>query len=97
MTTHFGDRKLRLIQAIMDLNSEQSLEKIEQEIKTVKRLESSEDFDWSAIKPIRKSISVQEMIDEQNYKPIEKKNFRKQVKKLDIQEPLEELLSMLSK
>ena len=35
------------------------------------------------------------MIIEQNYKPIEKEDFYTKVSKLEIEEPLEELLMML--
>ncbi|MCB0844923.1 MAG: hypothetical protein KDD63_23145 [Bacteroidetes bacterium] len=97
MTVDFGDRKLRLIQEILRLSSEKSLIKIEQQIKIARESEENGEKFWSAIKPIRKSISLEEMIKEQAYTPIRKKQFYQKVAKLNIDEPLEELLSMLSK
>lgn len=49
------------------------------------------------IKPIRKKISIEEMIKEQNYKPLERTDFFQKVDDLAIQESTEELISMLSK
>ena len=45
-------------------------------------------------KPIRKSLSVQEMIQEQNYTTINRTYFDDLVQNIDIQEPIEELLLM---
>jgi len=52
---------------------------------------------WTAIKPIKKAISIDEMIKEQNYKPIEKERFYKKVTTINIEESLEELLKKLTK
>ncbi|MEM1215404.1 MAG: hypothetical protein AAGJ82_06960 [Bacteroidota bacterium] len=48
-----------------------------------------------AIKPLRKSISVQALVKEQAYQPIQKEAFYEKVSELNIREPLEELLAML--
>ena len=97
MTLSFGDRKLQLIQAIMKLNSEQSLVKIEQELKSTIKNEKTNDKILSLVKPIQKTLSLEKMIAEQNYKPIKKKDFYNKVARLKIDEPLEDLLAMLSK
>jgi calcineurin-like phosphoesterase family protein len=84
---------------IMSLKKEQSLKKIESEIAFLKAKEAAiteqEAAFKAAIKPIRKTISVEEMVEEQNYKPIEREHFYKQVVQLQIEESLEELLKML--
>ena len=49
----------------------------------------------SIFKPLRPSISVKEMKKEQDYQPIKKNAFYKKAAKLKIEEPLDELLSML--
>lgn len=83
----------------MSLKKEQSLKKIESEIAFLKAKEAAiteqEAAFKAAIKPIRKTISVEEMVEEQNYKPIEREHFYKQVVQLQIEESLEELLKML--
>jgi hypothetical protein len=49
----------------------------------------------TAIKPLRKSISVEALIEEQAYQPIQKEIFYEKTSQLKIEEPLEELLAML--
>lgn len=99
MTLSFGDWKLKLIEEIMKLKNEQSLRKIEQEIKSLSAAEMELELQSAKlkdiIKPIKKSISIDDMIKEQGYKPIKRDDFYKKVSKLKIEEPLEELLSML--
>ena len=50
----------------------------------------------SAVKPIRQSVTIAQLIDEQNYTPIKAEEFYKEVAELNIEEPLEELLAMLT-
>lgn len=99
MIANLGDWKLKLIQDILSLKKEQSLEKIASEIAVLKANEAAitaqEAAFKAAIKPIRKTITVEEMVKEQNYKPIKRENFYKKVAKLQIEEPLEDLLKML--
>ena len=83
MTKDLDSRKYKLIQEIMKLDNEEALSKLEEEV-----------F-WTAIKPLRKTITLEQMIKEQNYKPIEKDEFFKMVDELEIEESIEELLSML--
>ena len=99
MTVNLGDWKLKLIQDIMQLRNEQSLKKIEKEIESLTKIEKEQETQSDkfkkAVKPIRKSISIDEMIKVQAYKPIEKNTFYKKVSALKIEEPLDELLAML--
>jgi len=93
MTSNIEARKFRLIELIMQLNSEQAVAKLEQEAEKINK----KDNFWAAIKPIKKAISIDEMIKEQNYKPIKKEDFYKKVATINIEEPLEELLGKLTK
>ena len=95
MTLSFGDWKLKLIEEILQLKQEQSLRRIEQEIKFLSEAEKKAEQLKSIIKPLRKSISVKEMKKEQGYQPIKKDAFYQKASKLKIEEPLEDLLSML--
>ena len=48
-----------------------------------------------AIKPIRKSATLDTLKREQHYQPIHKDEFMKKAQAVNIQEPLEDLLKML--
>lgn len=50
---------------------------------------------WEAVKPMRKHVTIEEMIEEQNYKPISREEFYEKIADLNIEEPLEDLLAML--
>ena len=91
MTKDLDSRKYKLIQEIMKLDNEEALSKLEEEVESIQQ----EEFFWTAIKPLRKTISLEQMIKEQNYKPIEKDDFFNMVGELEIEESIEELLSML--
>ena len=84
-------RKYKLIQEIINLEDEAEISKLEAQLAL---LHQKEKF-WSAIKPIRKAVSLEDMIAEQGYKPLQKKDFFQKTKKLDIEESLEDLLLML--
>ena len=91
MTKDLDSRKYKLIQEIMKLDNEEALSKLEEEVESIQQ----EEVFWTAIKPLRKTLTLEQMIKEQNYKPIEKDEFFKMVDELKIEESIEELLSML--
>ncbi len=91
MTVNIQAKKLRLIQRIAALDNEQTLSDIEAQLNSV------EDVLNKVIKPTRKQLTVEDLIQEQNYTPITKEAFYEKVEKLNIEEPLEDLLSMLTK
>ncbi len=91
MTVNIQAKKLRLIQRISALDNEQTLSDIEAQ------LNSAKDVLNKVIKPTRKQLTVEDLIQEQNYTPITKEAFYEKVEKLNIEEPLEDLLSMLTK
>lgn len=93
MTNNIDARKFRLIELIMQLSSEQAVAKLEQEAEKINK----KDIFWTAIKPIKKAVSIDEMIKEQQYKPIKKEDFYKKVASIKIKESLEELLGKLTK
>ena len=85
-------RKYKLIQQIIHLEDEPSISKLEEQMAA---LHQKGQF-WKAVKPIRKAVSLDQMIAEQAYKPVQKEEFFRKAKKLKIEEPLEDLLSMLN-
>jgi len=93
MTGNLEIRKYKLIELILQLNTEKSIAKLEKEVQGFRQKETF----WAAVKPIRKSVSLEQIIKEQNYKPINKQEFYNQVAKISIKEPLDELLGKLTK
>lgn len=91
MTKDLDSRKYKLIQEIMKLDNEEALSKLEEEVEAIHQ----EEVFWTAIKPLKKAVTLEQMIKEQNYKPIEKDEFFRMVDELEIEESIEELLSML--
>jgi hypothetical protein len=81
MTQNLDQKKMELIREIMDIEEASLLEKIESDIKESK--------------PIRKTISIVELVEEQSYEPIEADAFFELAESIAIEEPLEELLLQL--
>ncbi|MEZ4688275.1 MAG: hypothetical protein R3B47_20105 [Bacteroidia bacterium] len=50
-----------------------------------------------AVKPLRSNVSLEEIDMEQNYSPVSYEQFRADADKLGIKEPIDELLSLLTK
>ncbi len=105
MTGNVEARKIELISFIANLHQEESISNIE---KVVKKLKSSKyknqefkttrvsDADVAYFKrPWRKSITPDELAREQNWQPIDEKEMDAIVKRMDIQEPIEQLLADL--
>ena len=81
------ERRYRLMEIIRKLEDEALFEEVENKLQNKAFMES--------VKPLRKSISIEELKREQNYKPINKEEFFRKVEELAIEEPLEDLLAML--
>jgi len=46
-------------------------------------------------KPMRKKTDIEEIKQEQNFKPINKEAFFKKIEELNIEDPLEKLIEMI--
>lgn len=82
-------RKKRIISKIDHLENDFDLQQIE---KVLNAIFESQELAGRVIKPVRKQISVEEMIKEQNFTGINRQEFDDLISKIDIQEPLSELL-----
>ena len=91
MILNLDSRKYRLMKLIMDLDDEKSIELLENQ---VKQLDPKAPF-WKAIRPIRQKFSLEEMIAEQNYKPVDADTFFKQADEIQMKESIEEMLEIL--
>ncbi len=92
MTLNLNHRKKQLIQRIAQIKEEKHLLMLERYMADIEQ----ESIDLEAIfKPAKKTITVEELIEEQNYKGIDKAKMDRLIQEMDIQEPLEDLLKML--
>lgn len=91
MTQGLANRKYKLIEEITGIDNEEELIELEAHLQRLKTKREWQDI----VKPIREKISIEDLKKEQGYQPMSKEEFDKLVKELDIQESIEELLSML--
>ena len=92
------EKKYKLIQLIMAEDDEQVLTRIEDSLTSQKsQVQASSPSFFNAVKPARKGLSFQQILEEQKYKPITYEQFREKAAGVDIQEPLDELLELLTK
>jgi hypothetical protein len=82
-------RKRIIISKIQQVKDELLLQQIEADLN--RTIENS-NAQNTVIKPLRPSISVDEMVEEQNYSGINRADFDQLINDLDIQEDLVELL-----
>ena len=92
MTKNIDERKYKLIREIMELDNESILSRIEEQLASIK---ADNDLWSKVIKPVKNSITIEQMITEQNYQSIDRDSFFASVNVLEITESIEELLSML--
>lgn len=92
MTQDINERKYKLIQRIIELEDEQIISKIEKEVEQVLSIDAKLKI---VSRPIRKSVSVDQLVEEQNYSPIKAEDFFKKADEIEWEESLEELLEML--
>lgn len=92
MTQNIDSKKIKLIEEIASITSEEELDQL---VKYLKLTRLNNLHGKGMFKGIRKSISVEELKNEQKFKGINRQEFDQLVEDLDIQESIEELLGML--
>ncbi len=92
MTVNINHRKQQLIQRISKIREEKQLLMLEQYIEKIQQKEIELN---TIFKPSKKTLTVEELIEEQNYKGINKEKIDKLIDEMDVQESLEDLLAML--
>ncbi len=102
MITNIESRKVELIAFIALLQQEEAIiaiEKTVQQFKSSKKqyqhIVSEEEVQYFK-RPIRENVTVDDLIREQNWQPIDENKMEAIVKRLDIKEPIELLLSQLN-
>ena len=91
MINNIDRKKNKLIGEIASINSEKELDQIVKYIKLT-RLNG---LHGGMFNGTRKSITIEDLKKEQNFKGINREEFDQLVREIDIQEPIEELLAML--
>ena len=92
MTKNLDSIKFSIIKEIMEIDEETVLTRIKEDISSIR---SKNSLLEKVTQPTRTSVSLDDMKKEQNYSPIQKEEFFKLVEEIDIEEPLEDLLSQL--
>jgi hypothetical protein len=101
-TTNIENRKMELISFIITLQQEEAVAAFERIVKRVKKvaepvIEQKNELDLAHFaRPIRKNITIEELMQEQHSTPIDKATMDAIVKRMNIQEPIEELLAQLT-
>lgn len=81
----------------MSIENEGILTKFEDEAIKIKAQKNNQLKLSKAIKPIRTNVTLEQLKKEQNYQAISYEEFRQLADKIEIKEPIEELLGMLTK
>ncbi len=94
-TQTLSDQKINLIVEISKLDKLESIQLVKKFVSNLKKNNTNKQIQMlkELSKPIKEKTDIEELIREQNWKPIDRKEFDRLVKELDIQEPLEQLLA----
>lgn len=98
MVLNIDRKKIKLIQLIMSIDDDNALAVLEEKASEFSDLsvERLDDLN-KAVKPIRSNVTLEEIDKGQGYEPVSYSKFRSDADKLQIEEPIEELLSDLTK
>jgi len=87
------NRKHNFISKIKLVDDERILSRLEV---VINNLTHSDDILNKLVRPVRKHLDIDALIKEQNYRGIDRQEFDQIVDELEIREPVEDLLEMLS-
>jgi hypothetical protein len=85
-------RKYKLISQITSLKDEAEIARLEV---VFKNLTAGDELLQKLAKPMRKHLKVEELVKEQGFKGVDRKKFDALIAKIDVQEPIEELLAAI--
>jgi DNA repair photolyase len=103
VATNIENRKMALIRFIITLKHEDAVAAFEQVVPRVKkRVQPTKKAKKNELnlahfaRPIRETITIEELMREQQFTVFDREGFDQIVKNMDIQEPIEELLAQLT-
>lgn len=87
-------RKMNLIVQITLLNDEKSVRQVEDFVNDLEKRPTERQLEMlkKLAKPMRKKIDIEELKGEQNWKPSSQKEIDELIEKINLQEPIEQLL-----
>ncbi len=103
MGINIETRKVELIAFIAQLQQEEAISAIEKAVKQYTRYKNPE-YEHQLVsetnvqyfkRPIRDNISIEDLVREQNWKPIDEAKMDAIAQKMDIKEPIELLMAQL--
>lgn len=93
MTKNLDDRKYKIIQELINIDDELLISEFEARLAQANKRDVGL---WDkVIKPMRKTMSIEELVKEQDYIPLEKESFFNLTEELGIEESIDELLAQL--
>jgi hydroxylamine reductase (hybrid-cluster protein) len=98
-TENLDSIKIDLIVHITKLNDEDLARQIKDFVEDLEKrpTEKQSEMLKKMAKPMRKKLDIEELKREQNWKPIDRDEFDRLIKEIDIQEPLEQLIADIGK
>ena len=89
-----SERKLELMQEVSQINDEQDLHQLEE---TLRKIRERQERLRKYSRPIREKIDPDAIKQQRGFNGHDKEAFMRLVKEMNVREPVEELLAMLSK
>ena len=89
-------KRMGLIELIMEVSDDDLLDAIKQDVLQLIQKAEKKPNPFDAVKPIRENVSLEQLMEEQNYKPIDYATFRNLAKKVELDDPIDELLAGLT-
>lgn len=88
--------KLKIIELVMTINDAELLEEIERDARQLAENAARKPSVWDAVKPIRKGLTLEQVIQEQGTKPIDRETFFALAEEVGLDGAVEELLAELT-
>lgn len=95
ITQTISDQKLDLIVQITKLIKEESVHQVKEFVEYLEKDPTDEQMEMlrKIAKPMRKKMDLEELKREQNWKPVNREEFDRLIREIDIKEPLEQLIA----
>ena len=95
ITQSLSDQKLDLIVQITKLSKEKSVHQVKEFVEHLEKGPTDEQMEMlkKIAKPMRKKMDIEELKGEQNWKPVNREEFDRLIREIDIKEPLEQLIA----
>ncbi len=98
-TETLESRKINLIVKITKLDDETALRELENTVEIVESRQTEKKLEIlrKLARPIREKTDIEQIKKEQNWNGVDREEFDRLIKEMDIQEPLEQLLADIGK